>query len=131
MFRPLCFNMFCKPFSGQKCVRYLESRCHRIRPRKPKNSQKSIRYGDFWENPPVPFTPPGPPSATPQKCEHSRSQKMAGQSNPYTPKTFSAVLPLKNGIFTVKMHMIKWGWAYLRKKNYFKYAHSQKFSHKT
>ena len=57
---------------------------------------------------------------------------MAGQSNPYTPITFSAVLPLKNGIFTVnmptppvgggvgiftvKMHTIKWGWAYLRKK---------------
>jgi len=72
---------------------------------------------------------------------------MAGQSNPYTPITFSAVLPLKNGIFTVnmptppvgggvgiftvKMHTIKWGWAYLRKKNYRKYAHSQKFSHKT
>ena len=28
---------------------------------------------------------------------------MAGQSNPYTPITFSAVLPLKNGIFTVNM----------------------------
>ena len=56
------------------------------------------------------------PSASPQKCEHSRSQKMAGQSNPYTPITFSAVLPLKNGIFTVNMHTIKWGWAYLRKK---------------
>ena len=41
---------------------------------------------------------------------------MAGQSNPYTPITFSAVLPLKNGIFTVNMHTIKWGWAYLRKK---------------
>ena len=47
---------------------------------------------------------------------------MAGQSNPYTPITFSAVLPLKNGIFTVNMHTIKWGWAYLRKKNYRKYA---------
>ena len=28
---------------------------------------------------------------------------MAGQSNPYTPITFSAVLPLKNGIFAVNM----------------------------
>ena len=32
---------------------------------------------------------------------------------------------------SLKMHTIKWGWAYLRKKNYRKYAPSQKFSHKT
>ena len=57
--------MFCKPFSGQKFFRYLESRCHKIRPRKPKTRKNCIRYGDFWENPPVPFTPPGPPPGPP------------------------------------------------------------------
>jgi len=51
---------------------------------------------------------------------------MAGQSNPYTPITFSAVLPLKNGIFTVnlhaiknaydRMHAIKWGGIFTWKK---------------
>ena len=37
---------------------------------------------------------------------------MAGQSNPYTPITFSAGLPLKNGIFTVNMPnpLVGGGW---------------------
>ena len=46
---------------------------------------------------------PAHPLPPPQKVVHSRSQKMAGQSIPYTPITFSAVLPLKVGIFPVNM----------------------------
>ena len=44
---------------------------------------------------------------------------MAGQSNPYTPITFSAVLPLKNGIFTVNMPTPpgRWGGGHIYGKN--------------